>query len=38
MYRVVFLTGPTQKSSKYGTSPAQERKMTKIAEDGKNPY
>ena len=37
-YRVVFWTGPAQKSSKYGTGPTQERKMTKFAEDGKNPY
>ena len=29
MYRVVFLTGPTQKSSKYGTGPPQQEKMTK---------
>ena len=28
-YRVVFLTGPTQKSSKYGTGPPQQEKMTK---------
>ena len=29
MYRVVFLTGPAQKSSKYGTGPPQQKKMTK---------
>ena len=29
IYRVVFLTGPTQKSSKYGTGPPQQEKMTK---------
>ena len=29
LYRVVFLTGPTQKSSKYGTGPPQQEKMTK---------
>ena len=28
-YRVVFLTGPTQKSSKYGTGPPQQEKLTK---------
>ena len=28
-YRVVFLTGPTQKSSKYGIGPPQQEKMTK---------
>ena len=28
-YRVVFFTGPTQKSSKYGTGPPQQEKMTK---------
>ena len=26
---MVFLTGPTQKSSKYGTGPPQQEKMTK---------
>ena len=36
-YRVFFLTGPTQKSSKYGTGPPQYRKMTKFTGDGKNP-
>ena len=29
IYRVVFLTGPTQKSSKYRTGPPQQEKMTK---------
>ena len=29
MYRVIFLTGPAQKSSKYGTGPPQQEKMTK---------
>ena len=29
MYRVIFLTGPAQKSSKYGTGPTQQQKMTK---------
>ena len=29
MYRVTFLTGPAQKSSKYGTGPTQQQKMTK---------
>ena len=38
MVQGVFLTGPAQKSSKYGTGPAQLRKMIKFAEDGKNPY
>ena len=28
-YRVVFLTGPTQKSFKYGIGPPQQEKMTK---------
>ena len=28
-YRVTFLTGPAQKSSKYGTGPTQQQKMTK---------
>ena len=28
-YRVIFLTGPAQKSSKYGTGPTQQQKMTK---------
>ena len=28
-YRVVFLTGPTQKSSKYGTGPPQQEKITR---------
>ena len=28
-YRVSFLTGPAQKSSKYGTGPAQQQKLTK---------
>ena len=37
-YRVSFFTGPAQKSSKYGTGPAQQRKTTKFTEDGKNPY
>ena len=37
IYRVFFLTGPTQKSSKYGTGPPQYRKMTKFTGDGKNP-
>ena len=32
-YRVFFLTGPTQKSSKYGTGPPQYRKMTKFIKD-----
>ena len=27
-YRVIFLTGPAQKSSKYGTGPPQQQKMT----------
>ena len=35
--QVFFLTGPTQKSSKYGTGPPQYRKMTKFTGDGKNP-
>ena len=38
LYRVSFFTGPAQKSSKYGTGPAQQRKTTKFTEDGKNPY
>ena len=38
IYRVIFLTGPTLKSSKYGTGPTQQRKMTKFSGDGKNPY
>ena len=29
MYRVSFLTGPAQKSSKYGTGPGQQQKLTK---------
>ena len=29
MYWVTFLTGPAQKSSKYGTGPTQQQKMTK---------
>ena len=29
LYRVFFLTGPAQKSSKYGTGPPQQEKMTK---------
>ena len=29
IYRVTFLTGPAQKSSKYGTGPTQQQKMTK---------
>ena len=29
LYRVIFLTGPAQKSSKYGTGPTQQQKMTK---------
>ena len=29
IYREVFLTGPTQKSSKYGTGLPQQEKMTK---------
>ena len=29
LYRVIFLTGPAQKSSKYGTGPPQQEKMTK---------
>ena len=28
-YRVTFLTGPAQKSSKYGTGPPQREKITK---------
>ena len=28
-YRVIFSNGPTQKSSKYGTGPPQQEKMTK---------
>ena len=28
-YRVTFLTGPAQKSSKYGTGPTQQQKMSK---------
>ena len=36
-YRVFFFTGPTQKSSKYGTGPPQYRKITKFTGDGKNP-
>ena len=28
-YRVSFLTGPAQKSSKYETGPAQQQKLTK---------
>ena len=26
-YRVTFLTGPAQKSSKYGTGPTQQQKI-----------
>ena len=26
-YRVIFLTGPAQKSSKYGTGPTQQQKI-----------
>ena len=29
LYRVTFLNGPAQKSSKYGTGPTQQQKMTK---------
>ena len=29
IYRVTFLTGPAQKSSKYGTGPTQQQKITK---------
>ena len=29
IYRVIFLTGPAKKSSKYGTGPTQQQKMTK---------
>ena len=36
-YRVSFLTGPAQKSSKYGTGPTNNEKMTKFTKDGKNP-
>ena len=34
----VFFTGPPPKSSKYGTGPPQQEKMTKFTGDGKNPY
>ena len=27
IYRVIFLTGPAQKSSKYGTGPTQQQKI-----------
>ena len=33
-----FLTGPAQRSLKYGTGPIQKRKMTKFSENGKNPH
>ena len=33
IYRVFFFTGPTQKSSKYGTGPPQYKKMTKFIKD-----
>ena len=36
IYRVIFLTGPAQKSSKYGTGPTQEKKLMGSAQHIEN--